>query len=277
MPLGADDLKPGLLGGEVEVLAEFDVGTPARHVGRDRDRAFLARPRDDFGFSLVILGVQHLVPEPLPLEHLGQGLRHIHRRGADQDRQAELVEPVGLLDHRVVFLPPGLVDPVGLVLPDDRLVGRNDRDVDPVDRVELRLFGLRGAGHARQLVVHPEVVLDGDRGEGLGLALDLHPLLGLHRLVQPVGPATARQHPAGELVHDEHLAVLHQVIDVLLVERVGLEQLVDDMKLFALGGVLRFHLLPGGPLFRDAQVGVPFDPVHRLGNIGHQEQGGIVG
>ena len=147
-------------------------------------------------------------------------------------------------DDRVVLLLPGLVDPVGLVGAPDRPVGRDDADLEPVDRVELGLLGLGGAGHARQLVVHPEVVLDRDRGEGLGLALDLHLLLGLHRLVQPVGPAAAGHDAAGELVDDQHLAVLHQVVHFLLVQGVGLQQLVDDVELLALERVLGLDRAP---------------------------------
>ena len=56
-----------------------------------------------------------------------------------------------------------------------RPVGRDDRDVELVDLVELRLLGLGRAGHAGQLVVHAEVVLDRDRRERLRLALDCTP------------------------------------------------------------------------------------------------------
>src|SRR3546814_5192696 len=40
----------------------------------------------------------------------------------------------------------------------------------------------RSAGHAGHLRIQAEVVLEGDRGEGLVLVLDGHPLLGLERL-----------------------------------------------------------------------------------------------
>ena len=53
----------------------------------------------------------------------------------------------------------------------------------------------------------------------------LHAFLGLDRLVQAVAIAPARHQAAGELVDDHHLAVLHDVLDVLLVQRVGPEQL----------------------------------------------------
>src|SRR2546430_1105594 len=45
----------------LDARTEFDVGPAAGHVGRDRDRAGLARLRDDFRLALVVLGVQHFM------------------------------------------------------------------------------------------------------------------------------------------------------------------------------------------------------------------------
>ena len=91
-----------------------------------------------------------------------------------------------------------------------RAIGRFGRHLDDakaVDLVELALFGLGGSGHAADLVVHAEVVLEGDRGEGLVLLLDLHPLLGLDRLMEALRVAAAFEDAPGELVDDLDLAV----------------------------------------------------------------------
>ena len=117
MPFGADDLEPGLGAGQVEILAQFDVGAAAGHVGRDHDRRLLARTGHDLRLALVILGVQHFVLEAAALELPGEGLGDIHVHGADQDRPAEPVQPLDLGHDRVVLFLPGLVDPVGLVHP----------------------------------------------------------------------------------------------------------------------------------------------------------------
>ena len=74
--------------------------------------------------------------------------------------------------------------------------------------LELLLLGLGGAGHAGELFIHAEVVLEGDGGQRLALALHLHALLGLDGLMQAVGVAAADHQTAGELVHDDDLAVL---------------------------------------------------------------------
>ena len=79
-----------------------------------------------------------------------------------------------------------------------------------------------------ELLVQPEVVLQGDRGEGLVLLADLHTLLGLDRLVQALVVAAAREHAAGVLVDDEHLAVEDDVVLVVAEQLLGLDRVVQE-------------------------------------------------
>jgi hypothetical protein len=101
-----------------------------------------------------------------------------------------------VVDDRVELRLLGPVDQVGLVLADHRPVGRDRDDTELVDRVQLGGLGLGGAGHAGELVVHAEVVLQGDRGQRLVLVLDLHALLGLDGLVHALVVAPAGQDAA---------------------------------------------------------------------------------
>ena len=120
-------------------------------------------------------------------------------------------------------------DEVVLVLADHRLVRRDDHRFQVVDLLELERLGIRGAGHAGELPVHAEVVLERDRRERLVLALDRHAFLRLDRLVQAVGPAPARHQPAGELVDDDHFAVLHDVMLVAMEQRVRAQRRIQVM------------------------------------------------
>ncbi len=121
---------------------------------------------------------------------------------------------------------------------DHRLVRRDRGDAELVDLVELVRLGERRAGHAGELLVQAEVVLDRDRRDRDVLGLDLHALLGLDGLVQALRPAPALHDAAGELVDDLDLAVEHDVLDVALVQRLGLERLHEVVdELAVLGGV----------------------------------------
>src|SRR2546430_25501 len=61
-----------------------------------------------------------------------------------------------------VLRAAGFFDGSLLVAPPHRAVGGDHDHLELVDLVELRLLGLGGPGHAGQLLVHPEVVLDRD-------------------------------------------------------------------------------------------------------------------
>ena len=64
--LGADDVQAAEIR---HAGAEFDVRAAAGHVRGDGDRAALAGARDDLGFLLVILRVEHGVRNLLALQH----------------------------------------------------------------------------------------------------------------------------------------------------------------------------------------------------------------
>ena len=106
-------------------------------------------------------------------------------------------------------------------------MGGDGHHVQPVDLVELLLLGHGRAGHARELLVDAEVVLEGDRGHGHRLALDAHALLGLDGLVEALRPAAAGHLATRELVDDDDLAVLDDVVAVALVEGVGSQRLLE--------------------------------------------------
>ena len=232
-------LAKRFLGHELGVAAEQNVGTAAGHVGGDRDHALAAGLGDDECFALVILGVQNLVLDANALEQAGQPLGLLDRDGAHQHRLALFLEGLDLLGGVAELLLLGAVDDVVEFLADHRPVGRDDGDVEIVDFLEFGGFGFRGTGHAGQLLVHAEIILEGDGGERLVLALDLDVFLGFHGLVQTVGPAAAGHQAAGELVDDDDLAVLDDVILVALEQHVGLERLLHVVVPLDVGRVVQ--------------------------------------
>ena len=106
---------------------------------------------------------------------------------------------------------------------------RDDDHLEAVDRLELERFGVRRAGHAGQLRVHAEVVLERDRGDRLVLLAHAHAFLRFDGLVQAVGPASARHRAAGELIDDDHFAVANDVFDVAVIERMRAQRRVQVM------------------------------------------------
>ena len=168
------------------------------------------------------------------LQLTGQVLALLDAHRADQHRLPIRVALGDVFDDGVELADLTLVDQVCLVGAHDRDVRRDGNDPELVRAHQLGRLRGRRAGHAGELVVHAEVVLEGDRGEGLVLLFDLHPLLGLDGLVDALTPAPAFQDAAGELVDDLHLTVLDDVVLVPLVELLRLERdlhLVDEVLL----------------------------------------------
>src|SRR3982750_1390832 len=157
-------LGPYLMAVGLTGAAELDVRAAPGHVRRYSHRPLLAGVSDDLRLPLVLLGVQNLVPDPAPLEHSRKVLGDIDRDGADEYRLALPVALDDVLDDGAVLGLRGPVDEVVPVVPDHRLVRRDRNDPHLVDVHELVGLGSGGAGHARELVVLPEVVLDRDRG-----------------------------------------------------------------------------------------------------------------
>ena len=207
---------------------------------------------------------------PALLEQFRADLGLFDGDGADQHRLPLRVELLDLLDDGVELFHLGLVDHIRKVGTQQRPVGGDDHHIQFVDLVELLGLGIGGTGHAGQLLVHAEIVLEGDRGQGLVLVLDRDPFLGLDGLVQAVGPAPARHETAGELVDDHDLAVLDHIVHVTLVHGMGpqglldmvqsldvarvvevvdLEQLLDlQDPLFGQGGLLAFSSMVKSPV-----------------------------
>ena len=146
------------------------------------------------------------------LEIFGQHFRLLDRGGADQHRLQPRIGALDLGQDRGVFLVLGAIDLVVLVETRDRHVGRDFHDLELVDVEQFVGFGQRRAGHAGELLVHPEIVLEGDRGQRLVFRLDLDVLLGFQRLVQAFGIAAALHHAAGELVDDDDFVVADDVV-----------------------------------------------------------------
>ena len=149
-----------------------------------------------------------------------------------------------LLHHCLKFLALGPENHVRELVTNQNLVGRNDQDFQLVDLLKLRGFRLGRAGHTGQFLVHPEVVLEGDGGQGLVFPLDFDPLFGFDGLVQPVAPAAAGHQAAREFIDDHDAAVFDHVVAVLLEDRMGFQPLidmVDDLDVPRVVEILKSH------------------------------------
>ena len=97
--------------------------------------------------------------------------------------------------HSIIFDPfsLGFIDDVGLVDTRNGLVGRDLNDIELVDRLKFLRLGDGRTGHAGELIVKSEVVLERDGRKRFVLALNINVFLCLDRLMQTLAVAAWRQ------------------------------------------------------------------------------------
>src|SRR5690606_1899985 len=134
-----------------------------------------------------------------------------------------------LFDHGVELFAGRLVYKIIVILANNGTVSRNNNDVEFVDVPEFTSLSLRGTSHARELVVHSEIILQGDRGVRLRRVLNLHIFLGFDRLVKTIGIPPSLEHTARLLINDLNLPIDDDVFGVAFVERIGPQQLVNGV------------------------------------------------
>ena len=181
-----------------------------------------------------------------------------------------------LFEDGVEFFALGLVDAVVVVHAAARLVGRNDHDVELVDLVEFAGFRFRGTGHAGELLVETEVVLNGNRRESLRLFLNGDIFLRFKRLVEPFAEAASGKDSSGVLVDDEDFAVLNHIMHVFFIEAVCAEKLGNIVEFFALEGELLLEFLFFLNLFRIGKLGIDVDVVQGFEKVGQNERVRVV-
>ena len=147
----------------VRVAAELDVGTAAGHIGGNRNRARHARLSNDRRFAFVMTRVQHLKFNVASgFQHVSHQFRLFDRSGADQNRLPLGVAFQNGLDDGVIFLFRRTINFVMMIHALNRPVGRNLNTGKIVNVAELGFFRHCRTGHARQLGIKTEIILESD-------------------------------------------------------------------------------------------------------------------
>ena len=118
-----------------------------------------------------------------------------------------------------------------MIFPFTGFVRRNDDGFQAVNFLEFIGFGVSSSGHAAELVVQAEIILESDGGHGLVLRLNGDTFLGFDGLVQAIAPTTTGHQTAGEFIHDGDFTALVNVMLIQVVEMVGAQcgiQMVDQ-------------------------------------------------
>ena len=215
MSLRSEDVQAAEFG---HPFPQLDIRTAAGHVGRNGDLAGLTGLSDDIRLFLMVLCIQYVVFDARTGQVSAQQLRFFDGNGPHEDRPPGFMKFLDFGNHRRKFFFFGLVDDIRMIFTDHRHVGRNDQDLQLVNFPELLRLGVGRAGHPRQFGVHPEIILEGDRCQGLIFLFDLDMFLRLEGLMEAVAVPSPGHDPSGEFIHDDDLPFLHEIVDIAFEE-----------------------------------------------------------
>ena len=187
-------------------------------------------------------------------EHTAEQLTDFHACGTHEHWASRVAHTYHLGDDSVVLFALGAIYAVVHILADNGAVGGNLHHIELVDIPELTSLGNGSTCHTRQLMVHAEIVLQGDGSVSLCGILNLDVLLGLHCLMQTIAPASALHDTASLLIHNLHLAVLDDILVIEVEHGVSLEQLLYGVYTLTLDGIVVIHLVLLGNLLLFGKV-----------------------
>ncbi len=97
-----------------------------------------------------------------------------------------------IFNHGRKFAAFSTVYDIGFIVSDHGHVGRNGQNIHAINLAEFFFLGFGGTSHTGQFLIHAEIILKGDRSQGLGFFFDFNPFLGLYGLMQAVTVAPAK-------------------------------------------------------------------------------------
>ena len=214
----------------VEIAAKLDVGAASGHVRGDGHRAGNAGLGDDLRLFGMEARVQHLVLYLARLQYRRQRLRFLDADSSDQDRLATVPTFGDQFDNGVITFPGCPVNLVIMIDPLDVDIGRYACHLETIDLREFAGLCHRRSGHAGQLLIESEIVLECHRCHGLVFGLDFQALARLDGLVKTFRETAPLHRAAGKFIDDHHLAVLDHVMAITLEKLVRLQRLVHMVK-----------------------------------------------
>ena len=177
--------------------------------------------------AFMVLGVQHFMGDTRLFQHTGKQLGVFDGRGSHQYRLPLLHAFLNVFKDGLVLFLYRQVDQIAEIFADIEDIGWNHDDFEVVNLLKLESLGVCRAGHAGKFGIKPEIVLEGDRSQGLVFILDRHTLFGFHRLVQTFRPTPPGHRTTRELIHNDDLIIANDIVHIPLEQHIGAQTSID--------------------------------------------------
>ena len=203
-------------------FTKHNIGTAACHVGGNGYSAVLACFGDNLRFFFMVFGVKYIMRYATTFEHCGKFFGLCDGSCANQYWASGFMAFFNFRNGGFIFGAFCFINNIRIVNTDHRFVGRNNNYIQAVNFLEFLFFRFGGTSHAAELVVHTEVVLEGNSCQSLAFAFNFNSFFGFNSLMQAFGKAAAEHQTAGKFVDDNYLSVFYNVIPVAVHNGFGL-------------------------------------------------------
>ena len=156
-------------------------------------------------------------------EHPAQRFRSFHGSRTDENGLTFLVGFSYLSNRVTIFFPTCFKNNIIFIDTNTGAMGWDGYHRQTINFVELSSFRFRCTSHTRQLLIHPEIVLNGDGCVCFIFFFESDAFFGFHRLVESITPAAAGHNTSGVFIDDHDLVFLNYIMAVFFVECEGLE------------------------------------------------------
>ncbi len=136
---------------------------------------------------------------------------------------------VNVLDDGFVFFFDRAIDFIVFVNTLDGKIGRNFQNFETVNIAELFRFRCSRTGHAGELGIHAEIVLESDRSQCLVFRLDRNLFLRFQCLMETFRITAARHHATSKLVNDDDFVIADDIVFVALEQFMRPQRVVQVM------------------------------------------------
>ena len=220
MPFGSQHKQPAEFLNRICMLfrllhcraTKLNINPASGKVGRNCHCPSFPCLRDNLTLPFVILCVEYFVRHLRFLQSFGKGFIVIYRRSTDQHRLSFLMQFFHLRDNGAKFRMMGLINSILMVNTLYRLVRRHTHYRHFIHLIKFLLRRLCRPGHAGEFLVHPKIVLKGDRRVGARFLFYGYPFFRLNRLMDTITPLPPGLQSSGKLVNDNHLIIPYHIL-----------------------------------------------------------------
>ena len=172
------------------------------------------------------------------LQHLAQKLADFNRCCTNQYRTTCITHRFDFINNGSILFACSLIYAIVKVVAGNRTVCWNFNNVKFVYIPEFPCFCTCCTRHTGQLVIHTEVVLQGNSCKCLCCSFNLDMFLSFNSLMQSIAPTTPFHDTSCLFVDNLYLTVHDNIFVVFIEHGVGFQQLLQCMNTFTLHTVV---------------------------------------